>query len=92
MKGCIQENSMELTNTFQEKAIRGFGAEICKVVKLWRPAQAKRRCLLCGKKFYHIMAHVAKCKGFEDVFIERHCLLVQLELEMEAVINDDGTD
>ena len=57
--------------TTQEKLIRGFGREICHVVKWWRPAIPKNRCPFCGLPFYHIMAHISRCELRERMEVER---------------------
>lgn len=45
--------------TIQEQLIRGFGKEICRTVKYWKPIK-EQRCLTCGKWVYHIFAHALK--------------------------------
>lgn len=48
----------------QESLIREFGKEISKTVKYWKPVnQQMATCLVCGKKFYHIMEHIQKEHG-----------------------------
>lgn len=47
--------------TTQEQAIRAFGAEICAVVRHWRPVVGANKCPFCGMKYYHIIPHVAEC-------------------------------
>ena len=45
--------------TIQEQLIRGFGEEICRAIKYWRPIK-EQRCLTCGKWVYNIFAHALK--------------------------------
>ena len=59
-----------MTYTIQEQAIRGFGAEICHVVKYWRPAIPTAACPFCGRKFYHIMSHWQTCEQREPEMVE----------------------
>jgi hypothetical protein len=49
-------NNTEQKYNIQEQLIRGFGKEICHIVKYWKPIK-QQRCVTCGKWVYHIIEH-----------------------------------
>ena len=57
----MRKNSkvIEESFTLQEQLIRGFGKEICYIVKYWKPIR-QQHCKTCGKLVYHILEHAKK--------------------------------
>jgi len=53
--------AQSIFDTTQAQIVGALGAEICHVIKWWKPAVAVHRCPFCGLKMYHIISHVAEC-------------------------------